>query len=115
MEREDTQTQAAYIFLRAAAYIRQYGWQEKGMSAHGKPRCSMGALASAHPVKRWDEDMAILMYEALTNYLKDTSLTAFNSKAGSGEKIARLYEQVAASLLASNVTFSGRTAYAQPV
>lgn len=68
------------------------------MSAHGKPRCSMGALASAHPAQKWDEGLSNLMYDSLYKELDGMSLTDFNYKFKSGEKVARLYERVARRL-----------------
>jgi hypothetical protein len=91
------QEQAATIFIKAAQYIREYGWQVEGMSIDGQPRCSMGALASARP-GRWDEDLAELMYSTLYDELNGISLTQFNHKYKSGEKVARLYERVATKL-----------------
>lgn len=98
MSEVEVKKEAANIFLKAANYIRKYGWQEKGMGEYGKPRCSMGALASANPKPKWDKDMASLMYKALYKELKGMSLTQFNHKYKNGEKVARLYEQVAKSL-----------------
>lgn len=89
---------ASAIFLKAAVYIRQYGWQEEGMSCHGQPRCSMGALASAYPVRKWDKNLAALIYEALYKELNGISLTQFNHKVKDGDKVARLFEKVAANL-----------------
>jgi hypothetical protein len=92
------ESQAARIFLRAAAYIRKYGWQKEGMSKHGQPRCSMGALASAHPQEEWDKNLAGLMYETLYEELAGMSLTQYNHEFKSGEKVARLYERTAKKL-----------------
>jgi hypothetical protein len=91
--------QASGIFQEAAAYIRKFGWQKEGMGAHGLPRCSMGALDSAYPKVEWNKTLAGLMYESLYKELNGLSLTQFNSKFQSGEKVARLYEQVALKLL----------------
>jgi hypothetical protein len=44
MNRE-VETHAARIFLKAADYIRKYGWQKEGMGEYWAPRCSMGAFA----------------------------------------------------------------------
>lgn len=90
--------QAAQIFLRAAEYIRTYGWQESGMSKHGLPRCSMGALESAGHKKRWDKDLSELMYKTLYRELGGINLTEFNAKYKSGEKVARLFERTARAL-----------------
>lgn len=98
MSQSKIEAQAASIFLRAAAYIRTYGWQKEGMSKHGKPRCSMGALASAYAQKTWDKNLADLMYKALYEELAGISLTQFNHKYKSGDKVAQLYEQVAEKL-----------------
>lgn len=87
--------QAAVIFKRAANYIRAHGWQVSGMSQDGKPRCSMGALASAHKADRWDKNLARLMYDKLYQELGGMSLTEFNEKFRSGEKVARLFERTA--------------------
>jgi hypothetical protein len=86
---------AAEIFLNAALYIRNYGWQETGMSSHGKPRCSMGALASAHQTEEWDPEIADLMYKTLYDQLDGINLTEFNARAQSGEDVATLFEQTA--------------------
>ena len=99
MNKSATATQAAAIFSSAAAYIRKYGWQEEGMSVHGKPRCSMGALESAYPERKWDKDLASIMYEALYRKLNGVSLTQYNRRVRSGEKVAMLYENVATSLI----------------
>lgn len=98
MSEVEVRTQAAATFRKAAAYIRRHGWQEKGMSLHGQPRCSMGALASAHPEPAWDSQMAGLMYDTLKEELRGLSLTQFNHRVRSGEPVARLYERVAAKL-----------------
>lgn len=99
MSELEAQTHAVIIFRQAARYIRQYGWQEKGMGLHGQPRCSMGALASAQP-GTWDPHLAKLMYFALKKELKGLSLTQFNYRSHGGEAVARLYERAAASLAA---------------
>jgi len=98
MKRIETRNEATEIFLNAARYIRQYGWQEKGMSVDGQPRCSMGALASAHPKSKWNKKLASLMYQALYEELNGKTLTQFNYKFKDGNKVANLYEQVARSL-----------------
>src|SRR5947207_1596085 len=92
------ESQAAQIFLKAAAYIRKYGWQKEGMGKHGQPRCSMGALASAYPQPKWDEDLSDLVYRALYQELSGASLTQFNYQFERGEKVAQLYELVAEKL-----------------
>lgn len=98
MMRPSAERQAADIFAKAAAYIRTYGWQEVGMSEHGRPRCSMGALASAHDERVWDSEVAALMYQTLNRKLSGVGLTEFNRRASGGEDVARLFEQVAAEL-----------------
>ncbi len=90
--------EAAEIFDSAAFYIRSYGWQVSGMSEHGKPRCSMGALASAHSEKLWDKELATFMYNELYKELNGISLTDFNYKYKDGEKVAKLFERVATKL-----------------
>jgi len=90
--------QAASIFQEAAGYIREYGWQVTGMGEHGKPRCSMGALASAHQEKVWPHDLAELMYQKLYDELGGIGLTEFNYKYSDGEKVAQLFERVAVRL-----------------
>ncbi|HEX5744564.1 MAG TPA: hypothetical protein VFX84_03910 [Candidatus Saccharimonadales bacterium] len=97
MNEVDLRAQGATIFLRAASYIRRYGWQEKGMGIYGQPRCSMGALASAQP-GRWDSRLASLTYDTLKQELHGLSLTQFNHRTQSGEAVAKLYEQVAETL-----------------
>ena len=94
----ETYQQAVSIFRRAASYIRTYGWQVTGMSRHGLPRCSMGALASAHDEAIWDHGLAELMYEKLYDELDSLSLTEFNYKYKNGEKVAKLFERVARNL-----------------
>ena len=91
-------SQASSIFLKAAEYIRKYGWQVSGMSEDGKPRCSMGALESVHPVAKWDRRLASLMYQTLYKQLNGISLTQFNYQFRSGEKVAELFENTARSL-----------------
>ena|SRR5581483_9878999 len=90
--------QAAGIFLSAADYIRQFGWQKEGMGEYGQPRCSMGALASANPEVVWDKDTSKLMYDVLYEMLEGMSLTQYNSKFQSGEKVAKLFERTARKL-----------------
>jgi hypothetical protein len=68
------------------------------MSEDGKPRCSMGALASAYPRHKWSERLSRLMYAELYKELDGISLTEFNHQHQSGEKVAQLYERVAAKL-----------------
>lgn len=93
---------ATQIFRDAAKYIRTYGWQRKGMSEHGKPRCSMGALQSAYPMERWDQDMAVLMFATLYDELGGITLTQFNEKVKDGEEVAALYDHVADVLASAN-------------
>ncbi len=93
MKDTGSRTRAADILLRAAAYIRQYGWQKTGMGLYGQPRCSMGALASAQGGK-WDQDVSSLMYSELREELDGISLTQFNY-SHDGEQVARLFEDIA--------------------
>jgi hypothetical protein len=90
--------QGATIFRSAASYIRTYGWQKDGMGRHGQARCSMGALASAYPERKWDKNLAVLMYRTLYKELNGLSLTQFNYKYEDGEKVAQLFERVATKL-----------------
>lgn len=98
MSEPEVQELAANIFLDAAQYIREYGWQVEGMGREGEARCSMGALASAYPKPKWDKELSDLMYLSLYKELRDISLTRFNHTYKSGEKVARLYEHVASRL-----------------
>lgn len=98
MNEKNVREKAADIFAKAAQYIRENGWQVEGMSRDGLPRCSMGALASACPVQRWDTKMAKLMYNNLYEELNGLNLTTFNHKHKDGEKVARLFESVAKKL-----------------
>lgn len=93
-----TALQGAEIFLKAASYIRTYGWQVSGMGVHGAPRCSMGALESACPQEKWDNDMATLMYAELYDELDGVNLTQFNEITQDGEQVAQLFERVAKRL-----------------
>ena len=95
---KDAEQRAAEIFLKAADYIRQYGWQKEGMGEYGRPRCSMGALDSALPRGQWDNKTARLTYKTLYKELDGLSLTQFNFKYQSGEKVAQLYERAARRL-----------------
>ena len=97
-------TQSAIIFKDAASYIRKYGWQVSGMSRHGLPRCSMGALASAHRAKQWDPAVARLMYGSLYDELDGLTLTEFNHLHKNGEAVAQLFEAVAEKLSHNLVT-----------
>jgi hypothetical protein len=99
MSEMELKSKAAGIFFKAADYIRQYGWQEKGMSLDGQPRCSMGALASAYEKQAWEGELSELMYEALYRELNGLSLTQYNNKVKSGDKVVQLYEKVAKSLV----------------
>lgn len=103
MKEAGLRSQAAEVFLRAAAYVRKYGWQRSGMGLHGQPRCSMGALASAHRERVWDRDLSALMYNELREELNGISLTQFNYRHNDGEKVAELYERTAAKLRGSNI------------
>lgn len=85
------------IFLRAADYIRRYGWQRSGMGLYGQPRCSMGALASAHREPKWDTRLSALMYRELKEELDGISLTQFNYRH-EGKEVAHLFERIAARL-----------------
>jgi len=98
MKDRNLQAQAASIFLKAANYIRRYGWQGEGMGQPGRPRCSMGALDSAHPQTEWDKQLANLMYQTLYDELGGLSLTQYNHKVQDGEQVARLYDRVARRL-----------------
>lgn len=90
--------QAVTVFTGAAAYIRKYGWQRSGMSTHGKPRCSMGALASSYQHPVWNPELSLLMYDVLYRSLGGITLTQFNAQAKSGEDVALLFEKVACKL-----------------
>lgn len=68
------------------------------MNIDGRPRCSMGALASAYPKRKWDDGLAELMYRSLHKELNGMSLTQFNHRYQNGEAVARLYERTAAQL-----------------
>ena len=98
MSNQGLRVQAAGILLKAADYIRQYGWQVEGMGQHGRPRCSMGALASASPVKNWDQRLSDMMYRTLYQELNGLTLTQFNHKYNDGEQVARLFERTALKL-----------------
>lgn len=98
--------QAATLFEKAAIYIRTYGWQVTGMSTYGLPRCSMGALASAHDAKRWNKNLSKLMYTKLYKELDGLTLTDFNYKHKNGEKVAQLFEMVANKLKSSSRTLT---------
>lgn len=89
---------ASHIFLAAAQYIESIGWQEKGMGVHGGPRCSMGALASAHLDAIWDPQLSAIMYAALVRELQGISLTEFNRRARNGTDVARLLRSAARSI-----------------
>lgn len=95
---QSIEKQAASIFIKAANYIRQHGWQVSGMGQDGLPRCSMGALESAYPEPVWDQKLSQTMYDALYKQLNGLSLTEFNYKYRNGDKVARLFEQTASSL-----------------
>jgi hypothetical protein len=98
MVEESTRVKAATIFRKAAAYIRKYGWQKEGMSEDGKPRCSMGALASAYPKDTWEKDLSSLMYESLNSELHGISLTEYNHKVRNGRAVAKLFERTASTI-----------------
>lgn len=98
MVEERTRVKAATIFRKAAAYIRKYGWKVEGMSEDGKPRCTMGALASAYPKEKWEKDLSSLMYDSLNTELHGISLTEFNRKVPNGTAVAKLFERTAAYL-----------------
>lgn len=98
MSKYEARKLAATIFIRAAQYIRSHGWQVEGMAADGRPRCSMGALASAYPKQTWDKKLSRLMYSSLYKELNGISLTQFNHQFEDGERVAQLYERVATKL-----------------
>lgn len=98
MNERSTRVKAAEIFMNASSYIRKHGWQVEGMSEDGKPRCSMGALASAYPKAKWEDDLSSLMYKTLYKELNGISLTEFNHRANNGLVVAKLFEQTAQDL-----------------
>ncbi len=100
MEEDRIEVQAAKLFLKAAAYIRKYGWQEEGMGEEGFPRCSMGALASACPDEEWGKDLSGLVYNALYEELNGLSLTQYNHKFQDGERVVQLYKRAAERVIA---------------
>jgi hypothetical protein len=104
VDKMELDSKAAQIFINAAEYIRNYGWQVSGMSQHRKPRCSMGALKSAYPKLKWEKDLASIMYSTLYKELNGISLTQFNYNHNDGEKVAQLYEKVACSLSITSKT-----------
>lgn len=89
---------ASQVFLEAANYIEEYGWQRSGMSEHGKPRCSMGVLSSVWPKTISNIELGKLMYDSLYKELGGMSLTEFNEQAISGEDVALLFLRVANGL-----------------
>lgn len=101
MSENDLNNQAAFIFRRAAGYIRNYGWQVSGMSVDGLPRCSMGALASAHKVSVWNKALAKHMYHSLYQELNGLTLTEFNYKHNDGEIVAELFDRASTRLSAT--------------
>lgn len=98
MVEERTRVKAARIFRNAAAYIRKYGWRVEDMSEDGKPRSTMGALASAYPKKTWEKDLSSIMYDSLNSELHGISLTEYNHKVRNGRAIAKLFERTASTL-----------------
>jgi hypothetical protein len=99
MYKQELNAKAAYIFLRAAQYVKTYGWQVSGMGKYGKPRCSMGALASAYPKKVWESELSSLMYQQLYNQLNGIGLTEFNYKYQDPGKVVELFTKTAKTLL----------------
>lgn len=99
MSRAKLKAKAADIFLNAAQYIKKYGWQVSGMGEYAQPRCSMGALASAYPKKRWEPELAKLMYSQLYEQLNGISLTEFNYKYQDPSKVIALFTKTAKSLM----------------
>jgi hypothetical protein len=98
MNDSELNLQAVTIFKKAALYIRTYGWQVTGMGTYGLPRCSMGALASAHETKKWNINLSKLMYRKLYEELNGLTLTEFNYKHSNGDSVAVLYECVASQM-----------------
>jgi hypothetical protein len=98
MTERSLRAKAAQIFLKAASYIRNYGWQVEGMSEDGKPRCSMGALESAYQKEVWENDLSSLMYKSLYRQLNGISLTEFNHSMNDGVEVAKLFERTALTL-----------------
>ncbi len=90
--------QAATIFMDAADYIKRYGWQVEGMGKHSEPRCSMGALASAYPAKKWEPELAQLMYQELQKSLKGMPLTEYNFAYQDPSKVIELFTNTAKAL-----------------
>jgi len=90
---------ASSIFLKAVGYVRTYGWQVVGMAEHGQPRCSMGALASAHPEPVWDKALSSVMYETLYETLVELSFSEFNRKVKNNQDVIDLFEKMAGLVL----------------
>ena len=90
---------ASSIFLKAVGYVRTYGWQVVGMAEHGQPRCSMGALASAHPEPVWNKALSSAMYETLYETLGALSFSEFNRKVKNNQDVIDLFEKMAKSVL----------------
>ncbi len=90
---------ASSIFLKAVGYVRTYGWQVVGMAEHGQPRCSMGALASAHPEPVWNKALSSAMYETLYETLGELSFSEFNRKVKNNQDVIDLFEKMAKSVL----------------
>lgn len=96
--RSDIYKQGAEIFFNAASYIEEYGWQISGMSEYGRPRCSMGALASAHREAVWDKDLSELMYDELSRALNGVPLSVFNEHARDSHDVVLLFRKVGRTL-----------------
>ena len=95
MYSEEICKKAASIYLKAADYVRTYGWQVKGMGKHGEPRCSMGALESAYPKAVWEKELSNVMYENLYETLGDISFSEFNLTVKSNNDVIKLFEKMA--------------------
>jgi hypothetical protein len=98
MKDNERRARAAIIFLDAASYIRQYGWQKEGMGDDSKPKYSEGALASSYSVQKWDYELSNLMFSELYKRLNNMTISNLNTYYNDRELVALLYEQVADSL-----------------
>ncbi len=104
MKKVNSYEKASSIFLKAADYVRTYGWQVEGMAEHGQPRCSMGALASANPDPVWDKELSSVMYKTLYETLGDVSFSEFNRRVKTNEDVINLFEKMAKSVLKNDTT-----------
>lgn len=80
--------QAIQILQSASQYIKDHGWSGNLLQV----------LQAVHTTERWDQDLAVTIYAAITYELGSETLTQFESRVTSPQEFIDLLERTIAQL-----------------